>query len=414
MTRSPRGTTINIRHVPDPTRKANWCASWNVYQPGASGRPKTKTAWFTTEAEAQEFKRLTLAALAGPTPVASVTPTQWPAETVGALVPDWLAHVKDLREAATYRTYASLASNYLAPPREHTRHPGFGRVLVRNGALTTKAVVDYMKALHAEGVSLSMRRRLQRALSAFCSYAIFAGRLTAPNPCSQVGRMIKQRGEAQAEPQPNPFTPEEIAGFFDQLHATEDLPVRAYFQFQYDVGTRPGEAAALKWTAIDFDRMRAKIELSYSPDAKADKDPKTHETRWVDLTDRVVELLRAWYPVQLQEAMRRGLPRPVYVFTSRFIAHHTRELGRFKQDGNIQLIFIRLASACRITGHTLYDFRDSFATSHLVGAWDRKLAWVSKQLGHKTPLTTAAFYYAYRDRRETQGFANEIRQYDGL
>lgn len=406
---------MRVRFAADPGRRLPWSVWWNVYQPGTTGRPKEKSQWFATEAEAEEFKRLTLAALAeapAATPVAPTTvPIHWQADALGALAPAWLEWVKEAREAATYRSYAGLVSQYLAPAPDHPRYPGLGHVLVRNDALTTKLIVDYLTGLQKAGVSLSMRRRLHRGLSALCTYASFAGRLTGVNPCANVGRMIKQRGEATSEPQPNPFTPEELEAFFDTLEATESLPVRAYFQFQYDVGTRPGEAAALKWTALDLDRQRATIARSYSPDAKADKDPKTHHVREVDLTDAVVDLLREWYPIQLQEALRRGLSRPVYVFTSRSIAHHSRELGRFKQDGNIQLIYARVAKACKITGHTLYDFRDSFATSHLVGSWDRKLAWVSRQLGHKTPLTTATFYYAYRDRRDTQGFANEIRQY---
>jgi len=403
---------MNIRFDPSPARhRSPWGVWWNVYRAGFTGRPKQRSEWFATEAEAKEFKARTLAALAANAPVVPVTPpTHWHKDSLAALAPEWLAEVKQEREAATHQNYAYVVKNWLAPPKGHRRHPGLGNLIVSNQAWTTKVVVDYLKALHAAGVSLSMRKRVKTALSALASYAIFAGRLAAPNPCAQTGRTIKKRGEAQAEAQPNPFTPEEIVRFFEMV-ASEPVEIQAYFQFQYDVGARPGETAALRWSVVDLDRQRAHIEASYSTVAKADKDTKTHETRWVDLTDRVVELLRLWYPIQLQEALRRGLPRPAYVFTSRSIAHHTRELGRYKQSGNIQMIFARLTKVCAITEHTLYDFRDSFATSHLVRGWDRKLPWVSKQLGHKTPLTTAKFYYAYRDTRETAGFANEIRDY---
>lgn len=105
-----------------------------------------------------------------------------------------------------------------------------------------------------------------------------------------------------------------------------------------------------------------------------------------------------------EEAFRRGQPQPVYVFTS-------RRLARMLQGSTVRLVFGRTMKACGITGHTLYDFRHSFATSHLNEGWDRKLTWVSKQLGHKSPTTTAAYYYAFRDTTATRGFADEIRNW---
>lgn len=409
-----RGTTLRVRFVNDDWRKHKWGVFWNVYQAGHTGRPKQKSEWFATEAEAQEFRRLTLEALAANTPLeAIVTPTHRHADSLAVLAQDWLAEVKLAREAATHRNYVHVTKHYLAPEKGHHRYPGLGNLVVSDQTLTTKVIVDYLRALHAAGVTLSMRRRAQRALSALCTYARFAGRLTGVNPCSQVGRMIRQRGEAVQEPVPNPFTVDEIVRFFDHLTATEGLAAQVYCQFQYDVGTRPGEAGALPWEKVDLDRYRAHIAYSYDPVAQADKDTKTHETRWVDLTDAVVALLRQWRTVQLEETLRRGLPRPKYVFTSLRVSHKHRELARYTQDSHIATIFTRVAVACAITGHTLYDLRDSFATSHLVSNWDRKIAWVSKQLGHKTPMTTAKHYYAFRDTQETRGFANSIRTWDG-
>lgn len=407
--RDPRGTTFRIRYVDHPTRKAKWSVSWNVYTPGRTGRPAQRSAWFTTEADAEEFRRRTIAALAHAAAGAPTRKAPRRADSLAVLADDWLARVQKQREAATYRSYAYVVKHYLAPEPGHKRYPGLGNLAVHDGVLTKKLIVEYLEDLYAQGVSLSGRRGVKRALSALCSYALFAGRLTGANPCAEVGRTIRQKGEATQEPQPNPFTPEEISRLFDQLAAAEDLPIRAFCRWQYDIGTRPGEATALQWSAIDFVRKRAHIRASYCTTACRDKDPKTHEVRWVDLTDAVVELLLEWRAAQRQEAFRSGLPAPVYVFTTRLVARHTVELARIKPGGNIQLILARVFKACGITGHTLYDFRDSFATSHLVNAWDRKIGWVSKQLGHKTPLTTAAHYYAYRDTRASRGFADEER-----
>ena len=397
-----RGTTLRIRADFDHGRTQPWGVFWNVYQPGRTGRPKQTSAWFTTEAEAEEFKRLTLEELAKAAPASESEPAiHRHADSLAAIAADWLRHVEDQREAATHKSYRDLVKHYLAPAPTHPRYPALGNLIVSNATMTPKAIADYLTALHQAGVSLSMRRRLHRALSAFATFAKFAGRLTGQNPCFDLGRLIRRRGEEESEPAPNPFTQDEIARIFDQLEACEPawLP---FFQFLYDTGVRPGEAAALKWDEVDADRLKVRIALNWSPVAKADKLPKTHERRLIDLTQLAADQLLAWRPVQRQELLRRGIRQTPYVFTS-------RRGCRMLQDGNVRLVFARVMKACGITGHSLYDFRDSFASHHLADNWLRKLAWVSHQLGHKHVSTTERYYYAYRPTTASRGFADEIR-----
>jgi integrase len=375
---------------------------WNVYEPGRIGRRKQKSEWFATQQDAEDFKVRMLAALAQPDLILPVRVQHWRADSVGALAVDWLAHVEGQREAATHHGYQNCVRSYLAPKPGHKRSPGLGDLIVSDATLTPKVVADFETGLYKAGVSLSTRRRVHRAFSAFCSYAVFAGKLNH-NPCYSLGRMLRKRGEEDSEPEPNPFTPDEIARIFDHIEACEAdwLP---YFQFLYDVGVRPGEAAALKWTALDFDRLKVRIELNWSPAGKTDKPPKTHECRTIDMTSLVAERLLQWRPIQRQALLRRVIQQSPYVFTSR---RGTRAF----QDSHVRLVFGRVMKACGIQGHTLYDFRDSFATSHLVEHWDRKLAWVSHQLGHKHVLTTQRFYYKYRPTTATKGFADEIRNW---
>jgi integrase len=398
----PRGTTLRVRFDPHPGRSQPWGVFWNVYQPGRTGRPKQKSAWFTTEAEAEEFKRLTLVDLAKTAPASASEPTiHRHVDSLAAMAVDWLKHVEDQREAATHKSYKELVKNYLAPGPTQPHYPALGDLIVSNATMTPKTIADYLTTLHQAGVSLSMRRRLHRALSAFCTYAKFAGRLTGHNPCFDLGRLIRRRGEEESEPTPNPFTQDEIARIFDQLEACEPTWV-PFFQFLYDTGVRPGEAAALKWEELDFERLMVRVALNWSPAAKADKLPKTHERRRIDLTQLVADQLLAWRPVQRQELLRRGIPQTPYVFTSR------RGCRRL-QDGHVRLVFGRVMKACGITGHSLYDFRDSFASHHLADDWFRKLGWVSHQLGHKHVSTTERYYYAYRPTTASRGFADEIR-----
>jgi integrase len=403
MSRAPRGTTMTIRRDADPTRKAPWGVFWNEYKAGHVGRPKQRSAWFATEADAQTFRAATLAALASdvPVPLAPAVAHRV-AGSFAALAPDWLSDVESDREDATHASYADTVKNWLAPAPDHARFPGIGTLLVGNTTMTTVAIKAYLKGLQRNGASLACRHRCQRAISAFCTWAKGAGYLTIDNPAFGLGRVLRHKDDVLGDDEEvHPFTLEQMAEIFDVIASSEEdyLP---YFQFLHDVGPRPGEAAALKWTALDLGRRKAKIELSYAPKTRKDKRPKTHEVRTVDLTTRVVELLLWWRAEQRREAMRRGRPVPVYVFT-------TRRLARILQDGNIQLVTRRVLDAAKVEGHRLYDFRHTFATSHLSVDWVRKLEWVSRQLGHKTPATTIDHYYAYRPSDATAGFADEIR-----
>lgn len=394
--KKPRGTTLWIEHRLG--RKAPWGVCWNIYPDGRIGRAKQKSSWFATKGEAEQFQHEVLAALpVAPPPVVVYRHV----DSVAALAVEWLKFVDGQREAATHRSYAGLVKNYIAPVPEHPRYPGLGDVIVHDATFVPKVVADYLTELHEAGVSLSMRRRVHRAVSAFATYAKFAGKLTKDNPCFDLGRLIRKRGEEESEPVANPFTQDEIARIFDQIEACEPdwLP---YFQFIYDVGVRPGEAAALKWDTLDLDRLKVKIAWSWSPAGKKDKPPKIHERRTIDLTSLVVERLLAWRPIQRQALLRRAIRQSPYVFTSRSGA-------RAFQDGGVRLVFARVMKACNIEGHVLYDFRHSFASHHLSDAWDRKLTWVSKQLGHKHVSTTEKCYYAYRPTTASRGFADEIR-----
>jgi integrase len=256
--------------------------------------------------------------------------------------------------------------------------------------------------LHAAGVSLSMRHRVHAVLSAFCAFAKTCGKLPGENPCLDISRRIKRKGEEEQQPVPNPFTREERDAILDHVKACEE-EWYGYFLFLFHTGVRVGEAAGLRWDTLDWDRRRVKIAWNFSPADNADKDPKTHERRWVDLTTDLLAWLQAWQAVQRKAAFRHGKAVPLQVFTT------TTRLARMRQDGNMPVVFARVLAALGIAGHTPHDTRDTFATLHLSMNWDRKLDWVSKQLGHATPQTTSKFYYAYRPTALAASFADEIQ-----
>lgn len=394
--RAPRGTTITIRYEDTPARRLKWGAIWYVYLPGQK-RPKQKSTWFETEAEAHAFRTATLGELArlAAIPPAEKVAAPWTdgVTRLGPFALDWLRdHVRPHKEAATYRSYEGLLRRHVIP--------ALGPVPLTDAMFTPPAVAKFYEQLYTDGMTLGTRRHVHTCLSSLASYAVFCGNLKH-NPCLGLGRFLRHKTESALDPEPNPFTEAEAQLFFDELEAC-DPDWYLYFSTLHDTGMRVGEIAGLKWANVDLDHRVADIVASYSPSDGCDKDPKTHQRRRIDLTSDLVERLFTWRPKQKREALRRGLSAPLYVFTTK---HGTPR----RQDGNMRRVFARTLVACQLEhrGLTPHSLRDTFATRHLNTDWG-KLPWVSRQLGHETERTTSEHYFKFQPSTATKHYADQI------
>lgn len=430
MSRTSRGTTVSVRHAPTEGRKLTWAVCWNEYEPGRTGRPKQRTKWYATQAEAEQVQAIVEAGLAQPLPITAPVPVHRTADSLAALAgfdygydrsldrkgegpqyTGWLKYVQSTTQAATLKNYRDCIKSYIAPPKEHKRYPGLGNLIISDKTSTMPVFFEYLEQLYEDEVSFAMRLRLKATLSAFCGYMILTGKLTIGNPLSMLGTKIRHLDETEEVAEPNPFSGDEITRIFDQLEANEDECWIVYFLFLFQAGVRVGEAAALKWDHVDLDARTALIEFSYSDAAGKDKTTKTYEKRTLQLNTEIVRRLAKWKVTQAERFMRSAKGRSLYVFT-------TPRLARALPSGSMRQVFTRTMKACRITvgtdtqaDHTPHNFRDTFATSHLRQNWDQKLPWVSQQLGHKTPETTRQFYYKFRPTAASACFADDILEY---
>jgi integrase len=436
MPRQPRGTTVRIEdRSAEAGRKLPYGVIWNVYKPGFTGRPKPLSEWCATRAEAEMFAAKLRVKLERNEPVEPTVPTFWHKDSLAALAgydysynkqadrkgvgpqfTGWLKAVQGKKQAATLKNYRDCVKNYLAPPKGHKRYPGLGNLIISNTTSTMPVFYAYLEELYEDGVSFSMRLRLKAALSALCGYGILTGKLTIGNPLAKLGKQLRHLDELEDVSEPNPFSGDEIARIFDQLEACEDDCWIVYFMFLLHVGVRVGEAAALKWDHVDLDAGTVVIEFSYSDAAGKDKSTKTYEKRTLKLSKEIVRRLAKWKIVQAERFMKSARGRSLYVFT-------TPRLARALPSGSMREVFSRTLTACTIPvgkltetgkvdgGHTPHNFRDTFATSHLVKDWDKKLPWVSAYLGHKTPETTREYYYKYKPTADSASFADDIMEY---
>jgi integrase len=387
-----REFTVTVSHEPGRPGLP-WLARWREYVPGR--KPRKRARSFATKREADQFKADT-ETLANAAPVDDDDTTA-PAKrgTVAAYLTDWLrTEVKPKREAATYRSYEQLVRIHITP------HIGAWKL----ADITRPKIKGFYEDLYDGGAKLPTRKHVHSCLSSAFGVAV-EDEVLDVNPCHNLGKRIRHKDEAELDPEPHPFTPAEAAAFLDQVEACEREWLE-FFQFLHDTGVRPGECAALKWPCVDLDTKRAKIELSYSPSDEKDKVPKTHQRRWVDLTDVLVRMLTELRQRQRLDSLKAGRTVPAYVFTN------GRGSPR-RQDGNMRRVFDRTLTATQIgegntKRHTPYNFRDTFATTHLNRDY-RRLPWVSKQLGHETERTTVEYYFKHLSDEVTKQFANGIR-----
>lgn len=400
-----RGFTVRVDEITSAAerarRKLHWFVVWNKYIPGVTGRPRQRSQFFATQVQAQEYADK-LQELWRTRPPDTHPEPDYAAGTVNDFYKRWKAEY--LAREVTAATRRSYAVSF-----KHIEQDQIGRTHV--SAITPAAVILFHQRLLDRGVRLSTRRHVHGCLSAMLFYAKCCGLLAGgDNPCKEMSKKMRKKGEFHAEPEPHPFDAEDADRVLQYFREHEPKSYD-YVLFLHDQGPRPGEASALQWPKIDLPRANAHIDRSFSPSlfaereqsgpwpACGDKETKTYQERDLELTDLVVEMLKR----RRIERLRSGR-KSEYVFTN-------NRGGQLRQNGNISRVLTRVLKALDLDGqgYSLYSFRDTFATSHLVEHWDERLAWVSNQLGHKNPETTRRHYYKFKPTKNTRRFANEIR-----
>lgn len=151
------------------------------------------------------------------------------------------------------------------------------------------------------------------------------------------------------------------------IHRTKSLKYKAIFSLIYSAGLRLSEATNLKIAHIN--KYQKTIFI---------KSGKGKKDRYVMLSDKVLELLRAYYRSE----------RPTeYLFEN----DHDREPI---SERSVQLVFSNVIKKCRIEGRvTIHTLRHSFATHLLESGVD--LRYIQQLLGHSSIGTTMRYTHVH-------------------
>ena len=302
--------------------------------------------------------------------------------TLRDLVKEWLKHKAREIAPRTLDQYRDALERYVLPSLGHRKIGDlhlreidmlYGLMLA--GDLPTPDPKVGQKAAK-KPAKLSARtvRLTHAALAQALSQAVSWGLLTV-NPAAGVTIPTSKPKEKDV------LTASERAEF---VNACAGSFYGAFYRTLVDTGLRPGEACALRWTDLDFDRSTISVQRAVTRGAGGEAvlaEPKTAKSR---RTVPMLGGLRDVLVAHLEYQRDRNLDAAGFVFTNqagsmlRPWTFSTRDLDRTLEQAGIGKAV------------TLYSLRHTFATLHVVAGTPIKV--VSDVLGHANIQQTANTY----------------------
>jgi integrase len=292
-------------------------------------------------------------------------------KTVGAFSTEWLGstlEVSDRRES-TKRLYASLAKKHIIGDR-------LGALPLDQ--LTPRRIEGWVSELRAAGLSASTIRSTYTVLRAILDTAV-RDRSIAENPAAVVKRPRVEHHEAES------LTPVLVRALLEAAHSSRYAEL---FTLMVNTGLRRGEALALRWPDVDFERKTVRVRgtLTRIGGSLTVTEPKTEKSRrTVAMSPTVESLLRDVKVTQRQERLRAGSQWRAtgFVFTT--------ELGEPCDPRNaLRALKVAAGKAGLPSTIGLHTLRHSAASVMLTNGVPLKV--VSEILGHSSIAITGDIY----------------------
>jgi len=148
-------------------------------------------------------------------------------------------------------------------------------------------------------------------------------------------------------------------------------------------GAGPEKAYSMHVGDIDLGANTIRIECAVS--LGRIKETKTHERRYVDVSEGLTAQLADFVHFAKAQAVANNLPEPNWLFPGRQGGLVTEADERWHRE-----LFKQVVHAAHLPAFVPYDLRHPFAS--LLLSCNMPLLYVSKQLGHAKPTTTLDHY----------------------
>jgi integrase len=254
--------------------------------------------------------------------------------------------------------------------------PEFGGLKVQklHRTLIKKWLVEKL----GEGYAKGTIRLLIKTFRSMLSEAVEDG-IIPVNPASKMGRNLKVEGKESNKGAKDikAFSRDQLSRFLENAHPRW----YPYFLFMARTGLRLGESLALEVSDLDFDR---RVVIVSKQNSKGEiQTPKDGESREVDLSTQLVEVLRIMIAGRRRECFEQGKQMPTLLFP-------TENGGPLKSTYIVRAIERTLKKAGIGMHFSIHCFRHTFASQLLQQG--KSVAYVQRMLGHSSIKQTADTY----------------------
>lgn len=293
--------------------------------------------------------------------------------TVGQWLNDWLEVHRSELKPATAHSYRAKIDSYLVPTIGHSKLQdlspmGLSKVFGqlekcggKNGGPLSARTVQYVRAI--------LRKALNDAV---------IERIIPLNP------VVGSKAPRVEKPVHVTWDAGQQKRFLEGADGSRWVTV---WRVALATGMRRGELCGLRWSSIDLDGGRLRVERSATQLDRevVTTDTKTHETRNVALDGSTTFALRAW---RKQQAAERLLWGPAYDNPDDLV--FTWEDGSRVLPDYLTKLFVDAQKGLGLPRMTLHGTRHTHATTLLRAGVPVHI--VAKRLGHKDASVTLRVY----------------------
>jgi integrase len=201
------------------------------------------------------------------------------------------------------------------------------------------------------------------------------------SPVVSLGKFIG--GASRRKEKVDPFSLEDL----HKVEAKVAEKHSAYYEFvlfMARTGARIGEAIGLQWKDLDLDQGIAMIRRNIPIHRQVQRTKTKSSERSLDLSPELAEALRSLLRRRREQLFAKGVTEiPKWVFCG-----HTGE--PFQYSNFRRRCWVPALKDAKVRQRTPHDLRHTYASQMLLAG--EPLAYVSAQLGHKSPEITLRVY----------------------
>jgi len=256
--------------------------------------------------------------------------------------------------------------------------PAFGDLRITD--INRGKVKDFLLDKVNSGYAKSTASHMKDVISGVLNKAL-DDEIIQSNPALQLGKNILKTKDQKKHI--NALTPEELKQLLETV--SEHFPGHyALFLLLARTGMRIGEALALQWEDINFDKRFIEVKRSVYRDKIST--PKNGKTRLVDMSLQLAKALKTHKKgFKLGLAGKKG-GNAQFVFTN-------RNGNIIDKDNWRRRVFTKAVQKAEIKRVRIHDLRHTYATLRI--SKGDNIADVSNQLGHHSVKLTMDVYYQW-------------------